>query len=45
MPIGKTNVLTDDEALEVCVHVWMLDRPWDPRQSWFMSIFLPITEG
>jgi len=43
MPLGKPNTLTDDEALEVCVHIWMADRPWNPRKSWFMSLFMPVT--
>lgn len=45
MPLGKSNVLSDDEALDVCVHIFMQDRPWDPRKGMFMSIFMPVTEG
>jgi thiosulfate dehydrogenase len=45
MPLGKSNVLTDDQALDVCVHIFMQDRPWDPRKGMFMSIFMPVTEG
>lgn len=45
MPLGKPFTLSDDEALEVCVHMFIQDRPWDPRKGMFMSIFMPITEG
>lgn len=45
MPLGKPNTLTDDEALEVCVHLHLADRPWDPRKSWFISLFSPASEG
>lgn len=45
MPLGKPYTLNDDEALEVCVHIWMQDRPWDPRNGMFMSLFMPVTEG
>jgi thiosulfate dehydrogenase len=45
MPLGKSHVLNDDEALDVCVHIFMQDRPWDPRKGMFMSIFMPVTEG
>lgn len=45
MPLGKPNTLNDDQALEVCVHIWMNDRPWDPRKSKFMSIFMPVVDG
>lgn len=45
MPLGKPNTLSDDEALEVCVHIWLQDRPWDPRKSWIMNLFMPAVEG
>lgn len=45
MPLGKPFTLSDDQALEVCVHIWLQDRPWDPRKSWFISLFMPVTEG
>ena len=45
MPLGMPFTLNNDEALEVCVHIWLQDRPWDPRKGWFMSLFMPVTEG
>ena len=45
MPLGKPNTLTDDEALEVCVHMHLADRPWDPRKSWFVNLFRPAAEA
>lgn len=45
MPLGKPYTLTDDQALEVCVHIFLQDRPWDPRKGVFMSLFMPVTEG
>lgn len=45
MPLGMPNTLNDDQALDVCVHLWLMDRPWDPRKSWFMNMFMPVTEG
>ena len=45
MPLGKPFTLSDDEALDICVHMFIQDRPWDPRKGMFMSIFMPVTEG
>ncbi|MDR3392716.1 MAG: c-type cytochrome [Sulfuriferula sp.] len=45
MPLGKPYTLNDDESLEVCVHIFLQDRPWDPRKGIFMSLFMPVTEG
>ncbi len=45
MPLGKPFTLTDDEALEICVVIWLQDRPFDPRKSWFMNLFEPPMEG
>ena len=45
MPLGKPNTLTDDEALEACVHIHLADRPWDPRKSWVMNLFNPTSEA
>ena len=45
MPLGRPYILDDDEALEVCVHIFLQDRPYDPRKSLFMSIFMPVSEG
>ena len=45
MPLGKPNTLTDDEALEVCVHMHLSERPWDPRKSWFINLFTPGSEA
>lgn len=45
MPLGRPFTLNDDEALEVCVHLFLQDRPWDPRRSGFMNLFLPVVDG
>jgi thiosulfate dehydrogenase len=45
MPLGKPNTLTDDQALDICVNIFVQDRPWDPRKGMFMSIFMPVSEG
>lgn len=45
MPPGKPYTLTDDQALDVCVHMWLQERPWDPRKSWFKNLFMPVVEG
>ena len=42
MPLGKPYTLTDDEALDVCVHIFFGERPWDKRKSWFMNLFSPV---
>jgi len=45
MPLGKTDSLTDDEALEACVYIFLAPRPWDPRKDWITSFFSPVGEG
>ena len=45
MPLGRPFTLSDDQALEVCVHIWQQDRPWNPKKSMFMNLFMPVTEG
>ncbi len=45
MPLGRPYTLTDDQALEVCIHIWKDDHPYDPGKSIFMNTFMPVTEG
>jgi thiosulfate dehydrogenase len=46
MPLGKPFSLNDDQALQVCVHIFLQERPWNSRKSWFSSLFLrPLGGG
>ncbi len=37
MPLGAGNTLTDDQALDVALYIWIQSRPDDPRKSWFFN--------
>ncbi|HHZ88802.1 MAG TPA: c-type cytochrome [Chromatiaceae bacterium] len=39
MPLGSGYTLSDDEALDVAVYMWIHFRPDDPRQSFLMNRF------
>lgn len=41
MPLGKGWTLTDMESWDVCSYIWLQDRPWDPRSSWYFNLFAP----
>lgn len=43
MPLGKGWTLSDIEAWDVCAYIWLQDRPWDPRFSWYFNVFAPPT--
>jgi thiosulfate dehydrogenase len=45
MPLGKPFSLSDDQSLQVCVHIYLQDRPWNSRKSWFSSLFLRQRNG
>jgi thiosulfate dehydrogenase len=45
MPPGRPFLLSDDESLEVCVHIYLQDRPWNPRKSWFTNMFMQSMES
>lgn len=45
MPLGNPFVLTDDEALEVCFYIYLQDRPWNPKKSWFENMFMVTMDG
>lgn len=45
MPLGRPFVLNDDEALEVCVYIYLQDRPWHPKKSWFENMFMQSMDG
>jgi len=39
MPLGKGWTLSDMESWDVCTYIWLQDRPWDPRLSWYSNVF------
>jgi len=41
MPLGAGYTLSDDEALDVSMYIWIQRRPDDPRMGWFMNVFSP----
>lgn len=43
MPLGKGWSLTDMEAWDICMYIWIQDRPWDPRFGWYFNVFAPPT--
>ncbi len=40
MPLGKGWTLTDMEAWDICMYIWIQDRPWDPRMGWYLNTFM-----
>jgi thiosulfate dehydrogenase len=45
MPLAKGWTLTDMESWDVCTYIWLQDRPWDPRFSWYFNVFSPSSGG
>ena len=45
MPLGKGWTVNQMDAWDVCTYIWLQDRPWDPRFSWYFNIFAPPTGG
>ncbi len=41
MPLGAPYTLSDQEALDVAIYIWVQDRPADPRMSLIMDFFFP----
>jgi len=41
MPLGQGFTLSDQDALDVAVYIWIQDRPKDPRVSTVMDFLLP----
>jgi len=39
MPLGQGWTLTDMESWDVCMYIWIQDRPWDPRRSTLRNLF------
>jgi thiosulfate dehydrogenase len=39
MPLGKGWTLTDMESWDVCLYIWIQDRPWDPRRGIYANLF------
>lgn len=41
MPLGADYSLSDQDALDVAIYIWIQDRPRDPRMGWIMDFFYP----
>ncbi len=41
MPLGRGFTLTDDEAMDIAIYMWIQSRPYDPRRSLLINIFMP----
>lgn len=44
MPPGRPYLLNSDQALEACIHLYLQDRPWDPRKAAGMNFFIPVED-
>lgn len=38
MPLGKGWTVSEMDAWDTCMYIWIQDRPWDVRYSWFENI-------
>ena len=45
MPLGAPYSLSEQDAWDVAMYIWLQDRPDDPRMSWFVNMFVPVTPG
>ncbi len=41
MPLGRGFTLTDDEAMDIAIYMWIQSRPYDPRRSLIINLFMP----
>jgi thiosulfate dehydrogenase len=41
MPLGRGFTLTDDEAMDLAIYMWIQSRPYDPRRMLFINLFMP----
>ena len=41
MPLGQGFSLSDQEALDVAVYIWIQDRPKDPRVGYLVDFLMP----
>ncbi len=44
MPLGAGFTLSDQEALDVAIYIWLQDRPKDPKMSFILDFFYPNME-
>ncbi len=45
MPLGAPFSLSEQEAWDIAMYIWIQDRPYDPRKSLFVNMFIPVTPG
>ncbi len=45
MPLGAPYSLSMDESLDIAAFIWTQYRPYDPKKSMFVNLFIPPSAG